>query len=417
LNELAGQVESFVLSIAIGLLMGLERERRPNSRAGLRTFALVAVLGCLAAMLGGPAASNWLLAAGLLVVGAMIITAYAQYPDPEEPGTTSVAALLVCYGLGALIWYGHPRLAVMIGIASTVLLYFKTELKGIASRLAPRDYSSMLQFGVLSLIVLPILPDQNFGPYGAFNPYLIWLMVVLVSGVSLAGYAALRLVGAEHGAPVIGLFGGLVSSTATTMVFARHARSNPALGTTAAVVILLANMVMMLRVAAIVVALAPALWRDIALVLGPSALLGLAAAGFGWRRMHRSGGLPLPEVRNPTEIRAALGFGLLYAAVLFLAAWLSDVAGDRGLFVVALVSGLTDVDAITLSSLRLFSLDKLPAAQTLTAIALAILASLAFKTGLAGIVGGAGLARSVLPGMMAVGAGIGAALLWLHSAA
>jgi uncharacterized membrane protein (DUF4010 family) len=411
--SLTAQIEIFMLSIAIGLLMGLERERRPSAKAGLRTFALVSLLGTLAAMLGEKAGTPWMLAAGLLAVAALIIAAHVVQPDAEEPGTTSVAALLVCYCLGAAVWLGYPRLAVMLAIATTVLLYFKAELKGIASRLTPQDYTSMLQFGVLSLVILPVLPDRDFGPYEAFNPHQIWLMVVLISGVSLAGYAALRLVGAHHGAPLIGLFGGLVSSTATTVVFARHARGDDTLGPTAMIVILLANLVMMLRVGALAAVLAPGLIRPFALVLGTGLIPALLVALHGWRRIDAGAGLPMPEVRNPTEIRAAFGFGLLYAFVLFCAAWLSDLAGDRGLYAVALVSGLTDVDAITLSTLRLHGMQTLGAQPAVTAISLAILANLGFKFGLVAAIGGRGLARRVLPGMAAAAAGIGAGLLLL----
>jgi uncharacterized membrane protein (DUF4010 family) len=411
--SLTAQIEAFMLSIAIGLLMGLERERRPSAKAGLRTFALVSMLGTLSAMLGEKAGTPWMLGAGLVAVAALIIGAHAVRPDPEDPGTTSVAALLVCYCLGAAVWLGYPRLAVMLAIATTVLLYFKTELKGIASRLTPQDYTSMLQFGVLSLIILPVLPDRDFGPYAAFNPHQIWLMVVLISGVSLAGYSALRLIGAQHGAPLIGVFGGLVSSTATTMVFARHARSDEALQPTAMLVILLANLVMMLRVGALAAVLAPGLFRSFALVLGAGFVPALLVALYGWRRIADGTGLPMPQVRNPTEIRSALGFGLLYAAVLFCAAWLSDIAGDRGLYVVALVSGLTDVDAITLSTLRLHGMQTLAAQPAVTAIALAVLANLGFKFGLVAAIGGRALARSVLPGMATAAVGIGTGLILL----
>jgi len=237
--------------------------------------------------------------------------------------------------------------------------------------------------------------------------------VVLIAGVSLAGYAALRLIGAHHGAPLIGLFGGLVSSTATTVVFARHARGDEALGPTAMIVILLANLVMMLRVGVLAAVLAPSLIQSFALVLGTALVPALLVALYGWRRIDAAAGLPLPEVRNPTEIRAALGFGLAYAFVLFFAAWLSDVAGDRGLYAVALVSGLTDVDAITLSTLRLHGMQTLAAQPAVIAISLAVLANLGFKFGLVAVIGGQALARRVLPGMAAAAAGLAGGLLLL----
>ena len=209
----------FLTSLAIGLLIGLERERNPSAKAGLRTFALVALFGTLAAMLSSKTGSAWLLVAGLCIIGVMIIAAYFNSPSEEQdPGTTTVAALLLCYTLGALVWYGQSRLAIMLAVTTTTLLYFKPELRGMTQRLTRRDLVSILQFLVLTFIILPILPNQNYGPYGAFNPYQAWMMVVLISGLSLAGYVALHwTTDHRYGAPLLGFLGGLVSSTATTL--------------------------------------------------------------------------------------------------------------------------------------------------------------------------------------------------------
>lgn len=399
-------VQAFAVSLGIGLLIGLERERKPDAKAGLRTFALTAVLGCLAALLAEQAESGWIIAVGLLMVAGMMIVAQARDPlDDGDPGTTSVVAMMVCYGLGALVWFEQATLAVMLAITVTVLLYFKAQLQGVTRSLTPKDLISILQFGVLSLVVLPILPNQDYGPYNALNPHQIWWMVVLISGLSLAGYAALRIVGNRHGAPLLGFFGGLVSSTATTMVFARNAREDIQLTATATLVILIANLVVTVRLSIVAVVLAPSLFVPLASVLGIGLLLGLAVALFRWRTLTAGGDLPMPEVKNPTEIRTALSFGLLYGVVLLLAAWLQDIAGSQGLYLVALASGLTDVDAITLSTLRLFNQQTLNAAPAVTAIGLAVLSNLAFKSGLVIAIGGKTLAKSVLPGLAAIGVG------------
>ena len=408
--SLPEHLEAFLTSLGIGLLIGLERERRPEPKAGLRTFALVALLGTLAAMLGDRVGGGWMLAAGLLAVAAMMIVV-TRADVQGDPGTTSVVALMFCYGLGAAVWYGHSTLAVMLAIASTALLYFKTELHGFTHNLTRRDLISILQFAVLSFVVLPILPDRSFGPYAALNPHQIWWMVVLISGVSLAGYAALRLVGARHGATLIGVFGGLASSTATTLAFARHARGRAELAGTATVVVLLANLMVMLRLSVLTLVVAPGLAPRLSLVMGCGLLFGLAVTGWGWRRLNGRGELPLPEVTNPTELRTALAFALLYPLVLMGSAWLHDVAGSKGLYLVALVSGLTDVDAVTLSSLRLFTVNELSATLAVASIALAVIANLAFKIGLVLIVGGGTLARRAIPGLIAIGAGLAVGLL------
>ncbi|MCB1982500.1 MAG: MgtC/SapB family protein [Rhodoferax sp.] len=409
------QFESLMIALGIGLLIGLERERRQSARAGLRTFGLVGLFGAVAALLSAQFGSQLPFTAGLIVIGAAIIAAYRQHPDPEDPGTTSVAALLVCYCLGAMCWFGYARIAIMLAIVTTSLLYFKSELKGIAARLERRDWISILQFAVLSLVILPILPNREFGPYGALNPYQVWLMVVLIAGVSLAGYAALQIVGTRYGAPLVGVLGGLVSSTATTLVFARNARKNPVAGKAAALVILIANLTMVLRVGVVAGVLAPALLGRIAVIVSAGLVAGAIALGWNWHTINVQEDVPLPVTRNPAELPTALGFGAVYAGVLLCAAWLNDVAGSSGLYAVALVSGLTDVDAISLSSLRLFSLGHLEAEQVIIAITLAMLANLSFKTALAVFIGRRAVGPRVLAGMSGVAAGLGLGLTWVMS--
>ena len=319
--------------------------------------------------------------------------------------------MLLCYGLGALVWYGQAKLAVMLAIGITALLYFKPELRGMTQRLTRRDLVSILQFSVLTFVILPILPDQNYGPYDAFNPHQAWMMVVLISGLSLAGYVALHWAGRRYGAPLLGFLGGLVSSTATTLVYARHGKTSDSMARLSAVVILIASQVVLVRLAVVSAVVSPGILAKLLPVMGLGLVFGLAATLFDWRRLRTSSDLPMPETSNPTEIHAALGFGLLYAVVLFFAAWLSDIAGSGGLYVVALISGLTDVDALTLSSLRLFSLDKLSGDQVVTAIAIAFLSNMVFKFGLVVSIGGRTLAKHVAAGFAAMGAGVGLGLL------
>jgi uncharacterized membrane protein (DUF4010 family) len=397
----------FLTSLAIGLLIGLERERTPSAKAGLRTFALVALFGTLSALLSTRLGSPWLLIAGLLAVAGMIIAAYLNNPgEDNDPGTTTVIALLLCYGLGAMIWFGLAKLAVMLAIGVTALLYFKPELRGFSQRLTRRDLVAVLQFSVLTFIVLPILPDQSYGPYQAFNPHQAWLMVVLISGISLAGYTALHVVGTRYGAPLLGFLGGIVSSTATTLLYAKNSRSNQTLANLAASVIVIAGMVVLLRLLVISAVVAYDTLHALLPVLAGGFLFGLAVALYNWRKMSKATGLNIPETSNPAELHTAIGFGLLYVGVLLGSAWMQDIAGSRGLYAVALVSGLTDVDAITLSSLRLFNLGQLSELQTVTAIALAFVSNLAFKFGIVLFIGGWHLARLVAAGFGAMVCGV-----------
>ncbi len=397
----------FFTSLAIGLLIGLERERNPSAKAGLRTFALVAMFGTLSALLSDKLGTPLLLVAGLLAIAGMIISAYHNQPvEKNDPGTTTVIALMLCYGLGAMVWYGLAKLAVMLAIAATTLLYFKPELRGMSQRLTRSDLVAVLQFAVLTFIVLPILPDQSYGPYDAFNPHQAWLMVVLISGISLAGYTALHTIGSRYGAPLLGLLGGLVSSTATTLLYARNSKRDPVMVQLAASVIVIASMVVLLRLLAISAVVAYGMLPALFPMLASGFVFGLVVAIYHWRNTIKSNELKIPDTANPAELRTAIGFGLLYVIVLLGAAWMNDLAGSRGLYVVALVSGLTDVDAITLSSLRLFNLGQLSEQQTVVAIALAFISNIVFKFGLVVFIGGRQLARLVATGFAAMVCGV-----------
>lgn len=403
----------FAVALAIGLLIGTERELSPSSKAGIRTFALVTLFGTLSGLIAEASDSGWIIGAGALLTGMMMIAAYQRDTAPGESGSTTVVATLVAYCLGAIVWYGHGQVAGMLAIVTAILLYFKTELHGVTRGLSRTDLVSVFQFAVLSVIVLPILPDHNYGPFGTLNPYQTWLMVVLVSGVSLAGYLALRIVGTRYGTPLLGLLGGLVSSTATTVVYSRSGRAAPEAARVAVIVILLANLVVLVRLCIVTAVVQPAMLPMLATVLGSGLVLGIAGTLSLWlRRDHQDSGA-VPEISNPTELRTALSFGALYAGVLLLAAWLSDMAGSRGLYAVALVSGLTDVDAITLSSLRLHELGSLQRHEAVTAIGLALLSNITFKTGIVFTLGGPALGRTVLRGMIPVAIGIGGALAFL----
>lgn len=404
-NEGLASLPAFTTSLALGLLIGLERERSPAAKAGLRTFALTALLGTLLAMLSDKTGSPWLLVAGLVSVGYMIVSAYLDDDEDEDPGTTTQAALLICFGLGAIVWYGYATLAGMMAIIVTLLLHFKPELQSISKRLSRSDIQSILQFAVLSFVILPILPDVDYGPNETLNPYQTWLMVVLISGVSLAGYVALRFVGQRFGAPLLGFFGGMASSTATTLVYARYGKEQ-ALLNLAAVVILIANLVVLLRLIMVSGVVAPGLLPQLLPMLFGGALAGGVATLMFWRKMRKDVDLPIPQTSNPTELKTSLGFGLLYAVVLFCAAWLSNYAGSGGLYLLATVSGLTDVDAMALSSMRLFEQGKVAAEQAATAIVIAYLSNLAFKFGLIVFVGGRTLARHCAPGLAALAAGL-----------
>jgi uncharacterized membrane protein (DUF4010 family) len=364
-------------SAGIGLLIGLERERNPAAKAGVRTFALIALAGTLAVSLG----EGWLVAVGLAAVAGMLIAAYARGEPQADPGTTTVAAAVVCYLLGVMAGQGDTALAGALAIGVTALLYFKPEIEGFSAGLQRHEQVSVLQFLVVTFIVLPILPDRAYGPYAVLNPRHVWLMVVLIAGIGLASYVALRIAGERVGALLSGVLGGLVSSTATTVLYARRAGESQAMARMALVAVPVANLVPLARIALLAAVVAPGILGELAPALGAALLAGLAVIAATLRRTPAEVAPLLPEIRNPAQIGTALRFATLYAVVLLLSAWLSDLAGSRGLYAAALASGLVEIDAITLTALNLFGDARVAPATAATAIALAFLANTAFKLG------------------------------------
>lgn len=418
MNDAATLALTFASSAAIGLLVGLERERNPRAKAGLRTFALIAVLGAASALVAQATASGWILGAALLAIGISIAGAHLLDPETraDDYGTTTVAAALLVFVLGAINVYGYRLLAVAVGIGMTALLHFKVELEVAAQRLTPTDIRSILQFGAVSAVILPLLPNQPYGPYGVLNPFHIWLMVVLISGVSLAGYVAWRLTLERKGLLLTGLLGGVVSSTATTLVYARHARAGTQSPAAAQVVILLANVAMLVRVVLIIAIIAPA-------ALGGGAVTLLAAALFAlpfalWR-MQRGAqeARATDEYSNPTNIATGVIFAAFYASILLVSAWLSDKVGARGVYGLAAISGLTDVDAITLSSLRLLASGAVDLPAAITTICIAVTSNLVLKSIVVFVVGGRRMGRDIAIGFLPAALAMGAGLIVLHALA
>ncbi|MEZ4483385.1 MAG: MgtC/SapB family protein [Syntrophotaleaceae bacterium] len=376
--------ESCFLAILLGALMGLERERQEQRLAGLRTFILVTLFGSLCGNMALDGAYPLMVPAGLLAITVQAAMVHLMRLKKDlAPGLTTSAALLVAYGIGVLLATGHTIPAVAISLATTVILYFKLQMHDFSRRLQQRDLYAIFQFILVAFIILPILPDRGFGPYQALNPYNIWLIVVPISAINLAGYITLKVAGQRWGGPVLGILGGIVSSTATTLSFSRYTRDNPAFSQAAALVVALASTVVLVRVACLVGVVHPTLLTGLALPLGAMFVGGLIPTFLIWRNTPHGGG-PTTRTKNPVELPQALFFGLLYAAVILAVSAAKDYLGDSGVYMVALISGLTDVDAITLSNARLVEQGVLGASQAHVSILIALVSNLCFKLGLVG---------------------------------
>lgn len=419
MNGTLSLILAFSVSAAIGLLVGLERERKPSTKAGVRTFTLIALLGTLAALLDEATGSEWALAAGAVCVTATLVAAYLHDRESvrDDSGTTTVVAALTVFFLGAMNYHGYRLPAVALGVAITVLLYFKAEIEGFSHKLTGQDVRSMLQFAVLTAVILPLLPDRAFGPYGVLNPFEIWLMVVLVAAVSLSGYVAWRLTLGRHGLVLTGVLGGLVSSTATTLGYARQVAAGSQTVPAAVLVILLANATKLVRVLFLVGVVAPEALPRALVLLVPALLISLVGVAWRWKAIDTAPANGEEAFRNPTQLGTAIGFGAAYALVLLFSAWANDVLGASGVLALAAASGLTDVDAITLSSMQMLNREALSEAVALTAVAVAVASNLVFKTVMASVAGGSALRGPVVRAFGAVLVGLGAGLAALHALA
>lgn len=404
--------QNLAIALGLGLLVGLQRESVAMPLGGLRTFSLVTLFGALCALLAAPF-GGWVVGAGVLAVAAILVVGNVMMmrADKPDPGLTSEAALLMMFAIGAYLMIGNRTVAIALGGGTAVLLQSKSAMRGVASRLSQDDITAIMRFALISLVILPILPNRAYGPYRVLNPYEIWLMVVLIVGISLAAYITYKFVGQRAGTLLGGILGGLISSTATTVSYARRSRENEDAGRLAAVVVLIASTVVLVRILVLVAVVSPqflpAAAGPLAVVLVTMAVL----AAFTWWRSEASPAA-MPEQGNPSELKPAIFFGLLYAVVVFASAAVRENFGGNALYAVAAVSGLTDVDAITLSTSRLVSAGKLDTDRAWRLIVLANGCNLAFKAGAVAILGSRRMAATV-GALFAIAIAVSAALLFV----
>ena len=409
--------ERLGLALAVGLLIGLERgwsgrsEAEGGRVAGIRTFGLIGFAGGIAALLFG----GWNDVAFALVFAALAALVIAAHlADVRRTGdlgiTTSVAALLA-FLLGAVAVSGNLAVAAAGAVLTALLLSLKPELHRWLARLEQEELRAVLKLLLISVVLLPVLPDRGFGPWGALNPYEIWWMVVLIAGLSFAGYVATRAVGPERGVMLTGLVGGLTSSTAATASFAKLYRANPKAAGLLAAGAATASAMMLPRLLLIVGIVQPALLVPLAWPFGAAAVASFAAVLLLWRRSARVHTGPALGIANPFEFWAALRFGALLAAIMLLSRAVPAWLGDEGLLLLAAISGAGDVDAITLSMARLTGAE-LSATIASLAILVAVLANSVVKVAIATIAGGPALGWR-LAATFATGALAGGLAFWL----
>ncbi|MGK9065050.1 MgtC/SapB family protein [Stutzerimonas chloritidismutans] len=402
-------------ALGVGLLIGTERswssrESRDEELAGLRTFGLAGLFGGLAVLAAG-AFGEWAWIALFLALALLVVAGYlVESRYSADHGMTTEVALLLTFLLGSLAMTESRLLAAAVAIVVALLLSLKARLHGALNRLNENELSGALKLLFISVVLLPALPDQGYGPWQAFNPYTTWWMVVLIAGIGFAAYVAIRLLGTRHGLMVTALLGGIVSSTAMTITLARldADRLRPAL----AAGLLATSALMFPRVLLEVGVINPALLPQLLAPMATAGAIYALGALFHYLRAAQQPESPAePPLKNPFELGPALRFAGLLVLILLLVEGAQHWLGDAGVYLVSLLSGLTDVDAITLSLSNSARAD-LSEGVAVRGIFLAALSNSLVKAGLVLFIGGPALAVRTLPFMLG-GLLAGLTVLWL----
>ena len=384
------------ISFGIGSLVGLQRESINNRMAGVRTFTLIALLGTFAGFLSEIFQNPYVIPLfAIAIVALMVVSNVAKIKNTNETSmgiTTEIAALMV-YAIGVYLVLGEKVVGVMAGGVLAVMLYAKERLHGFIGKLKDKEISAIMTFAAISLIILPVLPDQAYGPFEVLNPRNIWLMVVLIVGMSVLGYFVYKWMDKKTGLLSSGLLGGIISSTATTVSFARKTKSGKSGGKLSAFVILVAVTVSMVRVAVEVIVVVRSKAVE---VVAPLAvlfvLMALLCVVFFYLILKDRKEEELPEPKNPAQFKSALVFAFIYAAILLIVAYTEKEFGNRGLYIASALGGLANKDAITLSLAGRIS-GGLETGLGWRLIMTAVISNLFFKGVIAAVVGNRELAR------------------------
>lgn len=399
---LSTELLGFCVAFAVGLLIGIERERNKGegphrAAAGVRTFILVALAGAIAQRVGG---------VGVAVGGAFVaLAALASYrrSRSEDPGLTTEVAMLVTFLIGVLAMIALP-LAAGLGVVVALVLASKSTLHGfIRDTLTEQELHDALLLAAAAVVVLPLLPDRAIDPWNAFNPHTLWLLVVLVMAINAGGYVALRLLGPGAGLALAGFVGGFVSSTATIAAMGDRARAAPQWLAQCAAAALFSNVATMLMLAAVIGALSPPLLRQLTWPLmfsGGTAVI-VAASTRGRRTAGAVDDRPVAPGR-PFEPRQALVFAAIVGAILLFSSAVHGWLGDAGVVIAAGVSGLADLHAAAASVAQLVEGDALDAPAAGLPVFVALVANSCSKLLMAWLRGGRAFLLRVLPGVVLI---------------
>lgn len=397
-------IQPYLVALAIGLLLGFERERSGHRRlpAGSRSFALLSLLGVIAANISQP-----VVVGGIVAVGALVALAYFRTSE-QDPGTTTELAALIAYLLGALA-ASRPALAVGIAVVVASLLVSKDRLHRFVRRtVSDVELDDAIKFFIVAFVVLPLLPNHDLGPYGVFNPAKVWLLVVLLTGIGWAGYIGVRALGPERGLLVSGLAGGFVSATATTASMGRLSRTSANVRAPLAGALLasLATFVQLLVVIGLVdVELLRRLWpavaAGVAVLVGVAAVVYRSAARSGQSATADSDDAKAASATRPFALRPALILAAVLTLALLVSRWCADILGPNGAVLAAFAAGLADAHAGSIAAASLAAKGDVTIDTALVAVAAAVGSNLLVKAVLAFTSGGRRFGLGFVLGMAA----------------
>lgn len=418
-------LQPFIISLFLGALIGFEREfstkveqHTDDILGGIRTFALVALFGSLASFLGSRVDVSFLIVSFGGLIALTVISYLISFNKFNERGVTTEVSMILTFIVGVLVHQSFIVAGIFVTLSVAVVLHLKESINNVSDKIEHEDIRAILKFAIITFIILII--DSNFtffikdlGPLvqkypevldvPVVNPYNVWVMVVLISGIGFTGYVAIKILGQRKGIGITGFLGGLVSSTATTMTFSKRSKEveasggDTSMGLPFALAVLLACSTMFPRILTEVLIINADLLPKLSITMGSMALAGFTVCLFLWRKTagEESEGVPL---KNPFSIMPAVKFGLLYAVIVFVTRLLGKVVGDNGFYIVSILSGLTDVDAITLTMSQIAKDNPAKSQQATIAITLASFSNTFLKGGMAFMMGSKRMRKIVLIG-------------------
>ena len=409
--------QHLLVTAAIGLIIGLEREFNTHGErahvGGIRTFTLAAMLGYLS----GTVAANsvlWVIPFTILGFFLLLSVIYYYQVRQERYGLTSELSMLSTLLLGILVSQGYVQESLAVVVVMTALLSVKEQVHGIVKKITEEEMFAFIKFTVLALLILPILPDKSFGPEGLINFLELGWLVIIVLSISFTGYLLLKFVG-QRGILLTALIGGLLSSTMVTWVFSERSREKPELSASYGAGIILASSVMFIRAFALAAVFYQPVARLLVIPLSVLLVLNLLTAYRVYRLQQHNGETPSLNPGNPLDIRNAVVFTLIYTGITFGMYYARQWSGQVGVYLSGAISGIADIDAITISSAKWASADTEQTGFAASVIILAILSNTVFKAVLSYIRGSEALGKSVVTGFgIILITGTTWLLLWSH---